>query len=181
LFFSYFKKPDIRFEILSFPDEETFQFLVQNNKNQLFTKGVEDLKWIFQHRWISEMNRETASKYPFSATSESFKYETVKVWQNSMLKSVFIFSVREGNLKTLLFQNPPDLNEDIARFIKKYCTAHKIERITIYNKNIASYFLARKFPFLAVKKYGQKIYSSFSIPGAENYKFQDGEGDTIFT
>lgn len=181
LFFSYFKKPGIRFETLSFPDEETYQLLEQNNQNFLFAQSAKILKWIFQNPWISEMNRDAANKYPFSSCSGFFKYETVKVWQSNNLVAVFIFSVRKGHLKTLFFQNPSELNDEIARFIKWYCVKQKIEMITIYNSAIADYFFARKFPFLHVRKYGQKIYSSFDIPGIEKYKFQDGDGDVVFT
>ena len=181
LFFSYFKNPDIRFEIIPFPDEETYRFLEQHNKKYLFAKGAEALKWIFENPWISEINREVANKYPFSSCSNSFKYETVKVWQNSQLAATFIFSVREGHLKTLFFQNPPGLNDEIARYIKWYSVKHKIEMVTMYNSATAGCFFAQKFPFLYVKKYGQKIYSSFEIPGIEKFKFQDGDGDVAFT
>ncbi|MBW6533891.1 MAG: GNAT family N-acetyltransferase [Mariniphaga sp.] len=181
LFYSYFKNPDIRFETHSFPDEETYQLLEQNNQNYLFARGAEEWNWIFQHPWISEMNREIAGKYPFSSCNGSFKYETVKVWRNNKLVATFIFSVREGHLKTLFFQYPPELNDEIARYIKWYGVKQKIERITVYNSAIARFFLDHKFPFLRVKRYGQKIYNSFNIPGIEKYKFQDGDGDSVFT
>jgi GNAT superfamily N-acetyltransferase len=181
LFFSYFKNPDIRFETIHLPDEETYRLLELNNKNYLFAKSAEELKWIFQNPWISEMNREVAKKYAFSSCSDSFKYETVKVWRNNKLTAAFIISIREGHLKTLFFQNPPELNDEIARYIKWYGVKQKIEMVTIYNSAIASYFFARKFPFLHVRKYGQKIYSSFDIPGLEKFQFQDGDGDVVFT
>jgi GNAT superfamily N-acetyltransferase len=181
LFYRYFKNTIIRFETLSFPDEETYRLLAQNNQNYFFARGDKEWNWVFQNPWISEINGEIAAKYPFSSCSDSFKYETVKVWQNNKLAATFIFSVREGHLKTLFFEYPPELNDEIARYIKWYGVKQKIEMITIYNPAIARFFLDHKFPFLRVKKYGQKIYSSFSIPGMEKYKFQDGDGDAVFT
>lgn len=181
LFFSYFKNPDIRFETLQEPDEETYRFLKKENVNSLFGRDVQELKWIFQHPWISEINREVSEKYPFSSCSSSFSNTTVKVWQKNQLTAVFIFSVREGHLKTLLFCFPPEFSNEIARFIKKFSIKHKSEMVTIYNSAIAGHFFARKFPFLHVRKYGQKIYSSFHVAEIEKLRFQDGDGDVFFT
>ena len=181
LFFSYFKNPDIRFETLAEPDEDTFRFLKKENVNSLFGRDVQELKWIFQYPWISKINREVSDKYPFSSCSPSFSYTTVKVWQKNQLTAVFIFSVREGHLKTLLFCFQPELSNEIARFIKKFGVKQKIEMVTIYNSAIAGHFFARKFPFLHVRKYGQKIYSSFQVGEIEKLRFQDGDGDVFFT
>ncbi|HDR51644.1 MAG TPA: GNAT family N-acetyltransferase [Mariniphaga anaerophila] len=181
LFFSYFKNPDIRFETIPVPDEETYRFLEVQGENSLFGRNAEELKWIFQYPWISEINRESAGKYPFSSCSTSFTYTTVKVWHKNKLTGVFIFSVREGHLKTLFFSYPPEMNNEIMRFIKQHCVKQKIEMITIYNSAIANHLFARKFPFLHVKKYGQKIYSTFGLDEVEKLHFQDGDGDVFFT
>ena len=93
----------------------------------------------------------------------------------------FIFSVREGNLKTLHFDLPNGIEKEVAAYLKRFCADHKIEVITVYNYNIAQQLFAQKFPFLRTKKYGQKIYSSFEIKDIRNYLFQDGAGDVIFT
>jgi GNAT superfamily N-acetyltransferase len=181
LFFSYLKNPDIRFETLPVPDEESYRFLEKQRENSLFGRDVQELKWIFQHPWISEINREVSNKYPFSSCSPSFSYTTVKVWQKDELTAVFIFSVRDAHLKTLFFRHPPEMNDEIARFIKKFGVKQKIEMVTIYNSAIAGHFFARKFPFLHVRKYGQKIYSSFKLGEVEKLSFQDGDGDVFFT
>ena len=54
---------------------------------------------------------------------------------------------------------------------------------TIYERKgrYSPQLFKRKLPFLRAKKYGQKIYSSFDIGIQQNLKFQDGDGDVIFT
>ena len=52
---------------------------------------------------------------------------------------------------------------------------------TIYKKELAAELFKRKLPFLHVKKYGQKIYSTFEIENSSESKFQDSDGDVIFT
>ncbi len=179
--FSYHTNPDIQIEILEFPDEESYSFIEKHKANFLFGRGQEELKWIFKFPWISALNKEIAVKYPFSAFANSFYYQTIKIRQNDELSDVFIFSVREGHLKTLFFWLSPGLEEVTARFLKHYCAQHKIEVLTVYNSEVARQLFDQKFPFLRVKKFGQNIYGSFDILETEKFQIQDGVGDTVFT
>lgn len=180
-FFNYSENPKIRFETLEFPDEETYRFIEKLKTNFLFGRGKEELKWIFQFPWISALNKEISVKYPFSAFTNSFYYQTIKIRQNDELSGAFIFSVREGHLKTLFFWLAPGLEAESARFLKHYCVQHKIEVATVYNSEVARQLFDQKFPFLRVKKFGQKIYGSFRIQEPEKFQFQDGDGDAVFT
>ena len=156
--------------------------VIENKKEKfLFARGVAELKWIFQYPWISERNRPLSQKYPFSSVSKLFYYQTVKVFKKNKLAGVFIFSVNEGHLKTLFFWLPKNLEKDTAAFLKNYCVKNKIEVITIYHSGVAKQLIHRKFPFLYVKEFGQKIYSSFKINDLEHHRFQDGDGDRAFT
>ena len=115
------------------------------------------------------------------AFSNSFNYHTIKIYKGNKLLGFVLFSVREGHLKTLHFSQSENIHSQTMLFLKQFCLDNKIERLTIYNKGIATEFLQNKFPFLRVKKYGQKIYSTFDIEIADNQFFQDGDGDVIFT
>ena len=181
IFFSINENPDIRFESIQFPDEECYRIIRKSTAKFLFNRGEEELKWIFANPWISGDENPVSKKYPFSLYSESFTYSTIKVFIKNELAGFFIFSVRDGHLKTLHFNIPFGIENEVANFIKRFCAEHKIEVITVYNKEVAQQLFAQKFPFLHAKKYGQKIYSSFEIKSSGNFKFQDGEGDVIFT
>ena len=97
------------------------------------------------------------------------------------MKGFLLFSVREKHLKTLYFAGNYEVVTELVGFLKNYARQHKIEVITTYKTELASQFLQRKFPFLHVKKYGQKIYSTFELPDDKTLCFQDGDGDVIFT
>lgn len=181
LFFSSGQNPDFEFETLQFPDDECYQLLQNNPQNHIFQRGETELNWIFQFPWISTEPQPVAEKYPFSSFSTSFYYQTIKVFNNKELIGFFIFSVREGHLKTLFFCIPEEVEIDVAKYLKKFCIKQKIEVITVYNSNVAQHLFSRKFPFLRTKKYGQKIYSSFEIKNRDNLQFQDSDGDVIFT
>lgn len=180
-FLRHFKDADIQFEITGSPDKETLSFAEELRKNFVFGQGEKTLTWIFNYPWISEKNREVADKYPFSSCSNAFSYQTVKIWQRNQWRGVFIFSVREGHLKTLFFWNTDGLEKEIATFLKRYCINQKTEMLTVYHPGVAKFLLKHRFPFLRVKKYGQKIYSTFSVPDSGKLQFQDGDGDVVFT
>lgn len=180
-----FFKPDynsgVEFRMLDFPDAECYQFIEQKKNTYLLKRGEKEFKWIFEWPWISAKNRFVASKYPFSSFAESFYYQTVKVLKNNKTEGIIIFSVRAGHLKTLYVHLPENLEYDASQFLKTYCIEHKIEYTTIYHSGLGGQLIKGKFPFLHTKPFGQKIYSSFDIKKPENFHFQDGDGDTVFT
>ncbi len=172
---------EIRFGELTFPDDECYKFHPEFADSYLFTRGEKDLKWIFKFPWISADKKIISQNYPFSSFSKCFNYHTVKVFVKEKFTGFFIFSVREGHLKTLHFCVPNGIEKEIADYLKRFCVSNKIEVATVYKNEIATELLNQKFPFLHAKKYGQKIYSSFEIKNIGNCKFQDGDGDVIFT
>jgi GNAT superfamily N-acetyltransferase len=180
LFYNYKGNPEITFEETRVPDEACFQFIQNNPKKYLFKWGRKEWDWIFKFPWISEKNRDFKNRYPFSACSGSFYYRTVKINAASGIAGFFVFSVREGHLKTLYFHIPSDFEDEVACFLRHYCIKHQIEVITVYHSGIAGQLTRKKFPFLHIKKAGQKIYSTFQIDG-NSFHFRDGEGDYVFT
>ena len=181
LFFINKQNNNIRFETISTPDKQCFEFKYQDNSKFLFNREEKELNWIFQFPWLSSTDNSLIHKYPFSSFSKSFYYRTVKIFAENKFEGYFIFSVREGHLKTLYFNMQNGFEKEITLFLKQFCVENKIEIITVYNSTLAKQFFEQKFPFLHVKKYGQKIYSSFEIKNNSKYQFQDGEGDVIFT
>ncbi len=178
-FFSVKNGSEITFETLEFPDKQCYQS-IKNNKH-IFQRDEQVFKWIFSWPWISDGIEKHSKNYPFSSYSTSFYYKTIKVVQNRKFLGFFIFSVREGHLKTLFFNLPDGLEDELSVFFKSYCKKYDIEVATIYKKEVADKLFQRKFPFLHTKKYGQNIYSTFEISTEGNLNFQDGDGDVIFT
>lgn len=180
-FFKPVVNPDISFSELEFPDETCYKWLEERKNDSVFQRGVGEFQWIFGFPWITTQKNVDAEKYPFSSFSESFRYYTIKIFDQNRFAGFFIFSVHDGHLKTLCFLAKAGLEKPVADFLKQFCVNHKIEVVTVYNYEISRYLFARKFPFLRAKNYGQKIYSSFNFDMAQHQRFQDGDGDVIFT
>jgi len=177
--FSPTKFSEHRFQELQFPDKECYEWTQSRKSQALFRRGEAELKWIFKHPWISGHDSRFQENYPFSSYSNEFYYCTIKIFRQNTFAGFFIFSVREGHLKTLHFDVDEKQEAEIAAYLKNYCVKNKIEMATIYNSGVAGALFKQKFPFLRLKKMGQKIYSTFSVSGA--YSFQDGDGDVSFT
>lgn len=180
-FFRLEKNPDFRFVTIQIPDEQCFNSIQKNSSDFLFNRDEKELKWIFQYPWILSTESTFSKKYPFSSHSNYFFYKTVKVFVENEFAGFFIFSVKEGHLKTLYFNLPPGIENEVANYLKQFCKIHKIEMITVYKTAVAKQLFTRKSPFLRMKKYGQKIYSSFEIKAEKKCRFQDCDGDAIFT
>lgn len=169
----------VSFKSRDFPDEQCYQLI--NTTRTPFSRNEKELKWTFDNPWISLKKSELDKKYPFSSFSNSFSYKTVKAFSKNDFVGFFLFSIRDGHLKTLYWNLPNGFEEEIANYLKLFCKKNKIEMATIYKKELAEVLFKRKFPFLRAKKYGQKIYSTFEIEKNSYLNFQDGVGDVIFT
>lgn len=181
--FFYRKKAseNIRFETLSQMDEQCFKLINTDLSNYLLNRNKDELQWIFNYKWLYQNKNSISEKYPFSSFVESFSYQTVKIFTENKFAGFFLFSVRDGHLKTLYFYVQDGIEKEIAQYLKEYCCKYKIEIITVYNSKISDEFFIKKFPFLHLKKYGQNIYSSFEINNNKKLRFHDGDGDVIFT
>lgn len=169
----------ITFKTLEFPDGECYTSI--KTTRTIFARGGKELKWIFENPWITPQKLELHKKYPFSSFSNSFAYKTVKVFSEKNFAGFFIFSINNGHLKTLYWNLPNGFEKEIANYLKTFCKENKVEMASIYKKELANEVFKRKFPFLHVKKYGQKIYSTFEIQNDTEINIQDGDGDVIFT
>ncbi len=179
--FSQKLNSSLQFEELEFPDNTCYEFLNVNPGNFLFVREEKDWNWIFRYPWITGYKSELKGKYPFSSVSGNFYYRTVKVYNKDVMTGFFIFSVREGKLKTLFFHLKPGIEKDVAGFIRKFTAREKLEMATVYHPEIARFLLQDKSPFLYVKSYGQKIYSTFPVEKSNSFMYGDGEGDYVFT
>ncbi len=169
------------FKLIEKPDEECYAFLSKHFADSFFQRNEQEIKWIFKYPWLSNSENEQNKKYPFSCYSNDFRYQTIKIYAGEIFQGFCIFSVRDKHLKSLYFSCPNEVIPELADFMKSYSRKHKIEVLTLYKKELAAEMLKRNFPFLRTKKYGQKIYSTFTLPAAKNHVFQDGDGDVFFT
>ena len=162
-------------------DEECLE-IAENRKNEyLFLRGKNEFQWIFGYPWISGTDNRFVKDYRFSSYSEDFNYKTVKVGKGGKTEGFFLFSVRDGHLKTLYFFMPELCFPEAASWLTNYCVRNSISYMTVNNSQMGSLLRSSRSPFLRIKEYGQAIYSTFEIKSSEKKKIQDGDGDVVFT
>ncbi|MGQ7867892.1 GNAT family N-acetyltransferase [Sunxiuqinia sp. sy24] len=170
----------LNIDVLDFPDAACYKLVEAKKDGYLFERGQKELEWIFAYPWVSSSNKELIADYPFSSFARQFHYKTVKFMKGRRLIGFLIYSIRDGHLKTVHMQLPPDSLRVAARFLIQLSVREKIEMLTILEPKLAKKIQKHANPFLFHKKIEQGIYSSFPISAAMR-KIQDGEGDFIFT
>ena len=90
-----------------------------------------------------------------------FYYKTVKVFIQNELVGFFIFSVREGHLKTLHFNIPDGIEKEVSIYLKQFCAKHKIEVFTVYKYEVGTTTFYTKIPIFAREKIWTKNLQLF--------------------
>ena len=169
------------FEILDAPDGECLEIADTFSETTFFGRGAAELEWIFRYPWMTTDPAGRELQYPFSSFSDNFSLKVVKIRKNSVTSGFFIFSVRDGHLKSNHFYLSSRDFLAAANWIRAYCVKNQPDFVTVLNPGIAREIRKRWIPFFYVKGYGQAIYSSFQAAPTVDRSVQDGDGDYIFT
>ncbi|MDR2009306.1 MAG: GNAT family N-acetyltransferase [Bacteroidales bacterium] len=169
------------FQVLSEPDEDCLQMAESYKHEFVFGRGRKELEWIFSYPWVTDKEEDYDLKYIFSTYAEEFYYKVVKVSKEDRFLGFFIFSVRDGHLKTLYFCFSGIEYKVIAKWLKRYVVNENLAMMTVYNKKLTKVIKLMPFPFLFIRKLEAKIYSTFEFTQIDSYIVQDGDGDYFFT
>lgn len=169
------------FEVLDMPDKECLEIADSISETTFFGRGSADLEWIFRYPWVTPDPLVPDFSYPFSSYSGEFSLKVVKIKENSVTSGFFIFSEREGHLKSHHFYLSSRDFLAAAFWIRAYCGKNQPDFVTILHPEISREVRKHWFPFFYVKGYGQTIYSTFHMSQSADQAIQDGDGDYIFT
>lgn len=174
------KSNKIQYEISDFIDEESERFLTSFQTHRTPT----DLKWIIENPWVLEGNQ-PEKEYLFSSTSKQFGYFWVKIFdKNRKLKTVSLLQLRDGNLKIPYFFAEKDVR-DFANFLQNFIREKKVKTLISYHEKLNEELSSRRFRKLYQKDAERRyLYHKNLIqllPLHFNPKYQDGDGDAVFT
>lgn len=165
---------------LNLPDQACLQLAETKKDSYLFTRGRQELDWIFKYPWLSPSDDQFVHSYPFSSFARQFKYRSIKIFHEDKLIGFMVVLLRDGQMRTVHLQLPYDRMRIAARFLIRVAVKNKVETLTVLNPKLAKEIQKRPNPFLVHKKIEHGIYSSFPVSSAMR-KIQDGEGDFIFS
>jgi hypothetical protein len=151
---------------------------ILNLETNLFKRTQSEFNWIKKYPWLTTDEKHVGFLYPFSFYTKSYNYYYIEVKQNTQTANILILD-REGDLK-VPYARFSD-NFTAAKAILNYCYQSKAKTLTILNKELSLAVSQLKKPFVYSKVFKMGIYTSFPIKNSENYTFQDGDGDNVFT
>jgi len=170
---------------LPYLDDDCFDFIDENNKNELFKRNIRELQWAIDYPWIVNKTKKAKGQYYyFSDEEKKFKNKIVKVYFKETLISVIFFTNNNGLVKIPYIYYFNELFiQQIVKVIYKILKSENAISFMTYNKHIIDYISENKNPFWYKKTDNKEFYVSKSLVKYTNwdFKFQDGEGDFMFT
>ncbi len=161
-------------------DDECASLLKAGADQKIFDRNKKSFRWIFSYPWVSTADKRFLKNYPFSSFSDSFRYETLKIYAGETLKGFVFYSVRDKHLRTLYHSLTPETVKIAAQHLSNLAAAEKIETATVLDPELAKAVAESKKPFIKAKNIEHRIYSSFKFE-QENKKIQSGDGDFVFS
>lgn len=183
--FFFNKKQTFETTLINQFDDECKAFINTLNSKEIFKRNITDLNWIINYPWVlkSDKKNETNQFYYFSDEALIFKNEIIKLYEHKKLIAVVFLNNHNDLLKVpYLYYNFNKISL-VSNFIINYCQSHKIVSFLTYNTDIINYLKENKNPFWYKKKDYKKVVTHKNLAASlkKDVKFQDGEGDFVFT
>jgi len=179
-----FSGKQITTTVVSKIDDELLQFIHTHNKNEFIRRSGVELEWILKFPWITATpNTTELYSYPFSRHVKSFEQYLIKVSAHHEILGLMMISIRDGHMKVpyAYFENVNAAEMLLA--IYQQALQKNITTLTIFDQNLTSKMQTEKHPFIFRKKISRLIAISKSLDQffLKDTRFQDGDGDVVFT
>ncbi len=178
---------NLQLEYISHIDGSTASFLKdQQQQQQLFRRGKEELNWVIQNPWIlSSATKDIDSvKYHFSSFDRRFEFVPLKIFNTeNELVAFLLFARRNNDLKLPYCYYNCDVDM-IVKVIKHHLIKWRISTFTTFHQPLAS-VLKEADVYSLLKREMKRSYiisKDFNIDQLEGKPgIQDGDGDCSFT
>lgn len=172
------------FKEITFLDKESIQFIENNNKNELFRRGKKELTWVLSHKWITKKSEKTNKQYYYFSDQGAISNHLLKVYDlNNKLTAVLFFTNNNGLVQLPYAYFHHNNIESIVPLIYQFLNSKKAVSFLTYNELITSNISMNKNPFWYKTKNTRAFYTSKKLIKyiSDDFVFQDGEGDHVFT
>jgi len=177
---------EILIQRTGFVDDESADLIRSEPKDEVILRRQTDLNWILKFPWlrISDQKEDNESqKYYFSTISKEFSNYCYKIFRRNTLVGFVFLTSREGNFKLPYYFCRVEDNDYIFSTIVNLLFQLKAVSFTTWNSDLIA-FMQGKPRFFIYKKiiikqeaFSKELFDF--IPGKP--KFQDGDGDMVFT
>jgi len=159
------------------------EFIIVHNRQEFIMRGKPELEWILKYPWILEgkYGDHDSRRYYFSSVAKRFIYQCIQFYDTrDRMVGFLILSVRNGHLTVPYYYGEKERCEDIVKFLINRMRDLEVNMITIFHSELSETMKILRSPLLFKKK----ILRPYLCPKAldiTGLKFQDGDGDSVFT
>jgi len=180
------RKQSVDIEYMTEIDNQSYEFMKCYQKKELFIRDANTLNWMLKYPWIinAPLQDKMEKKYYFSSTADMFNFYAYKVYNyNEKLIGVVILKKRLNKLEVPYIYYKEKYLDKVVYTILKHAIGLKAANITSCRSDVINEIINQKFPIIFKKKIAREylIPSCFNKIEAEEYVYQDGDGDLAFT
>ncbi len=177
---------EIDIQKLRTPDEESYSFIERKSQNDITVPNEQHFNWWLSSAWLIKKTEETSTltdRYYFSSLAKNFELYLVKLRKGTEIIGIAILSSREGVVKThYLYYDKVNADLFFHSLYRQIIEDSINHRIITFHENFADFLKSRaryKNHLRNLKRY--TAISPQITNEATDYRFQDGDGDYIFT
>lgn len=177
------KGDDFDWRPITFTDQEVIQLVVNEQRQTLFRRGVEELQWIQKHPWLTSSEEgNDRSRYYFSLWAARFENRLMGLYEHGKLTSILFITVRNGFVTVPYFLG--NASQSAAAFIVDLMIRERLNTLTVFDEGLRLaietdarflYQRAMARPYVFSKKLLAQMGE------IDLGKFRDGDGDAVFT
>ena len=168
-------------------DQEIDDFIKSHNKDELFRRGANELRWILDNKWLKERkdkDDKPETRYHFSYLVNSFDYHLLKFKIENKLIGFVLLKQRDGNVDTPYVYIEKTYEIEIGRSLLQYILEIRAGSFLTFNHDLLTVFSKINNPRLFKKKLQRDIVVGKELLNEIDSKkiiLQDGDGDGVFT
>lgn len=174
------KPKKTNFEIAELVDEESAKFI---EKFHHYRDGGE-INMIIKNPWVLQEHQANPD-YIFSSYAKEFNYFWIKIYDHQKnLKTCALLQLRDQHLKIPYLFSENKL-ENFKEFLQYFIKEKNIKTLTSFNENLNEALISKNSFGIYSKNFERRYLFHkellANLPKNFNPKFQDGDGDPIFT
>lgn len=171
------------FETIAPTDKRLNNLIDKNAHKFFFNKNIADFEWIETNPWLIT-NPSLEIEYPFSHGTQSFHLQWKLVYERQKLIGALLLSNRNGHLRIPYFYcNTGCSSTQMGQAIEQIIRHGNYLSVTTFDAEISAHLSQAKILYYKIKRFER--VTCFSKELVNYYdahpKFQDGDGDSVFT
>jgi len=170
------------FTITKSMDKESEDFIKQHKKHNSFNRTFTEIDWIVKNPWILNGADPEKRQYQFSAFEKKFEYLFIKIYENKILQTLLILSVRNTNAKLhfIIGDRNPLLSSQI---LHQFAVKNNITNLICFEEDVNQHFSKRNILFRKERYRNFLMHKNLQEIVGSDFIFDvsAGDGDAIFT